>query len=133
MKVRSLNMTILVVEDERSLCEAVQFKLESGGFSVMTARAIDQAIALLQKAKKIDAIWLDHYLFGNQNGLDLMFEIHDNKLWQDMPVFVVSNTVSPDKVKTYLSLGAQKYYTKVDNRLDTIVGDITKLLGVGVT
>ncbi len=41
---------------------------------------------------------------------------------------MVSNTATDDKVKTYLKLGAEKYYTKSDYRLDYIIDDIKKTL-----
>jgi DNA-binding NtrC family response regulator len=120
--------TILVVEDERALNNAIRHKLESDGFKVVTARAASEALGYLQEGAKIDAVWLDHYLFGVQSGLDLVMNMNKIKAWEKLPVFVVSNTVSPEKVKTYLRLGAYKYYAKVDNRLETIVGDIKTLL-----
>ncbi|MBC7943562.1 response regulator [Candidatus Saccharibacteria bacterium] len=126
----NLQRTIMIVEDERALSEAIGHKLKTYRFNVAVVRATDEAIELLRGGLKVDAIWMDHYLFGKKSGLDLMVRLHDNRLWKNLPVFVVSNTVSPDKVKTYMSLGAKKYYTKVDNRLDQIVNDITLELGV---
>ncbi len=63
---------ILVVEDERPLLEAIKIKLEKSGFEVVSARTIDQAKQWSIEVKQIDAIWLDHYLFGKENGLDFI-------------------------------------------------------------
>jgi DNA-binding response OmpR family regulator len=124
--------TILVVEDERALNYAITHKLEMNGFKVVSARSVNQALGCLQEGTAIDAVWLDHYLFGPQSGLDLITSLRNSKSWRSLPVLLVSNTVSPEKVQTYLKLGAYKYYAKVDNRLETIVGDIKSLL-VGST
>lgn len=116
---------ILVVEDERPLVEAIKAKLEKNDFTVVTVGGVDQSLESLQKLKKIDAIWLDHYLLGKKNGLDLVtiLKAQDGKLAK-IPIFVVSNTTSPDKVQSYLKLGVSKYYVKAEHRLDEIIMEI---------
>jgi len=126
------NKNILVVEDEKPLLEAIKQKLEMNNFSVVTARSVEQAINYLKDIKKIDVIWLDHYLLGKENGLDFVVKIkEENSKWKNIPVIVVSNTVSPEKITTYLRLGINKYYTKADYRLDKIIEDINKFLEEG--
>lgn len=121
--------TILVVEDERPLVEAIRIKLEKSGFAVTTARAVKQALQYLTEGVKVDAIWLDHYLLGQEDGLDLVAKIkEDGSPWKDIPVFVVSNTATADKVQSYLRLGVNKYYTKADFSLELIIKDIKDFL-----
>jgi CheY-like chemotaxis protein len=61
---------------------------------------------------------------GKENGLDFVADIKNNVDWKSIPVFVVSNTASPDKVHSYMQLGVDKFYTKANFRLDEIIGDI---------
>lgn len=119
-------LTVLVVEDEKPLQHAIQDKITKEGCSVVTARRVDQAIAYLEDVPKIDVIWLDHYLLGEEDGLDFVVKVKESDKWKDIPIFVVSNTASADKVKTYLKLGVTEYYTKADNRLDDIIAEIKK-------
>jgi uncharacterized pyridoxal phosphate-containing UPF0001 family protein len=51
--------------------------------------------------------------------------------WHSVPVFVVSNTAGAETVQSYLRLGVEKYFTKAENRLDDIVGDIQDFLETG--
>jgi two-component system, chemotaxis family, chemotaxis protein CheY len=120
--------TILVVEDEKPLLDAVRIKLEKSGFDVVTARAADQAYGLLEDIVKIDVIWLDHYLIGKENGLDLVAKIKSNDKYKNIPIFIVSNTANPDKVTSYINLGVNKYYIKSNYRLDAIISDIREAL-----
>ncbi|HNX11305.1 MAG TPA: response regulator [bacterium] len=123
---------VLVVEDEKPLSEAIKLKLEKSDFAVVTARSMEQAVKYLEDEVKIDVIWLDHYLLGRGSGLDLVAKVKEpGSPWQKIPIFVVSNTASPDKVNSYLRLGVNKYYTKTDYRLDQIIGDIQDLLEKG--
>ena len=92
------NKTILVVEDELPLLEAITVKLGLSGFAPVTARTVEQALAYLEDIKDVKAIWLDHYLIGKENGLDFISKIkEENSAWKNIPVFVVSNTAGDDK------------------------------------
>lgn len=120
---------VLVLEDEKPLLGVIKDKLETEGFSVVIARSVDQALDYLKEGVKIDAVWLDHYLFGKKDGLDFVKALKNEESWKRLPVFVISNTVSPDKITEYLKLGVEKCYTKVDYRLDKIIADISRFLG----
>jgi len=138
--------TILVIEDERSLLKAIKLKLEKSNFQVITSRSVERAfttpiknvtisnvrVALehLEELERVDAIWLDHDLLGDEDGLDFVtkFKANGGK-WSKVPIFVVSNTASSDLVKTYAKLGVNKYYVKAEYRLENIIKDITLSLG----
>jgi CheY-like chemotaxis protein len=120
---------VLIVEDEKPLQDVIKKKMETCGCSVVTARSVNQAIGYLEEGVKIDVIWLDHYLLGKETGLDLVARLKSSDSpWRQIPIFVVSNTASEDKVKCYLGLGVTKYYTKADYRLDQILADMKKHL-----
>jgi len=121
--------TILVVEDEQALINAIKNKLEISGFNVVTARSVERAVDYLSNVNKIDLVWLDHYLLGKENGLDLVSLMKDVKSkWKKIPIFVVSNTATPEKVNSYLRFGVDKYYTKSDYKLEDIIKDISNVL-----
>jgi len=121
--------TILVIEDERPLVNAVQTKLEKNGFIVTTARNVTQGLNCLQDIEGIDAIWLDHYLLGGESGLDFVAKLKSpSSKWKKLPIFVVSNTASSGNVQSYLRLGVSKYCVKAEYRLDQIVEEVKSFL-----
>ncbi len=124
---------ILVIEDEQPLLEAVRMKLEKSNFSVVTARSVEQAKQYVSDLARVDAVWLDHYLIGKENGLDFVAwcKEEDNAKCKNVPIFVVSNTASSDKVSTYIQLGVKEYFVKSNHRLDEIIAAIDKCLGEG--
>lgn len=124
------NKTILVLEDEKPLLEAIKLKLEKNGFDVVTARSVEQAKQYTEEISHIDAIWLDHYLIGKEDGLDFIAwcKEEDNNKCKKIPIFVVSNTASSEKVSSYMSLGAQKYFVKANHKLDEIIKEIKESL-----
>jgi len=116
---------VLVVEDERPLLEAIKIKLEKSGFDTITARSVEQAFNHMEDVSNINAVWLDHYLLGKENGLDFVIKCkEENSKYKNIPIFVVSNTASPDKVQKYIQLGVSRYYTKAEKRLEDIINDI---------
>ena len=118
------NKNALVIEDERPLAEAIRLKLTKEGFVVETAQTVADALAILEE-KQIDVIWLDHYLLGKEDGIDLVSKLkQEDSKFKMIPIFVVSNTASPEKVQTYISLGVDRYYVKAEHRLDEIVSDV---------
>ena len=122
-----IKKTILILEDEKALSEVIKAKLEAIGFATITARSVNQALGYQKTGVRVDLIWLDHYLLGEGNGLDFVTKIKQKgSAWKNLPVFVVSNTVSPEKIEEYFNLGVEKCYVKVNIRLDQIIKDIKK-------
>ncbi len=120
--------TVLVLEDELPLMKAIRIKLEAAGFEVVTSRSVQQALNTMEDVEKIDAVWTDHYLLGNDTGLDFVSKIKSDPRWRDIPVFVVSVTASPHNVESYGALGIKKFYTKHEYRIDDIIADINAKL-----
>jgi CheY-like chemotaxis protein len=123
-----LSATILVFEDDQALLEAITHKLKLSSFTVLSARTVEDGLQYLEQGQKVDAIWLDHYLLGEETGLDLVRQLKENAEWKNIPIFVVSNTASPDKVQAYMKLGVERYYTKVEYKLDEIISNIENYL-----
>lgn len=118
------NPTIMVVEDEVLLLQAITKKLKLSDMDVLSCSSGQQAVDYLNSIDELpDAIWLDYYL-KDMNGLAFMQEIKNNPKWADIPVLVVSNSASPEKVHNMLGLGAKKYILKAEYRLDEIIAMI---------
>ncbi len=122
------NPTIMVVEDENLLLQAITKKLKLSGMDVLSCASGQQAIDYLGNLDEMpDAVWLDYYL-KDMNGLAFMQELKANPAWEDIPVLVVSNSASPDKVSNMLGLGAKKYILKAEYRLDEIITMIQEFI-----
>lgn len=114
----------MIVEDEVLLLQAITKKLKISEMDVLSCSSGQQAIDYLGSIDEMpDAIWLDYYL-KDMNGLAFMQEIKSNPAWTNIPVLVVSNSASPEKVHNMLGLGARKYILKAEYRLDEIIAMI---------
>ena len=116
--------SILVIEDERPLMDVIVDKLTREGFSVVSAKNGSQALDYMRNNIDVDAVWLDHYLFAHERGINFVIELKANPAWRHIPVFVVSNSGNRRSKGEYLAHGATKYFVKVEKKLDEIVREI---------
>jgi CheY-like chemotaxis protein len=123
-------LKILVVEDEQSLRDAINIKLNSLGIEAVSfesgQKAIDYLMGLSAVDKLPDIIWLDYYV-KDLDGLGFMHELKSYNNIANIPVIVVSNSAGPEKVQRMLDMGAKKYILKAENKLDDIVSTVLEL------
>ena len=88
--------TILVVEDDFDIAEAMRMSLEREGYEVAVAvngRAALDRLALLPNP---DAIVLD-LMMPVMNGFEVLAELRRQEAWADIPVIVVSANEGYDR------------------------------------
>ncbi|MBI5466766.1 MAG: response regulator [Candidatus Kerfeldbacteria bacterium] len=116
--------SILVVEDEELLSEAIKLKLEKSGYKVLLARTVDQALDYLNEIPEIDVVWLDHYL-PDKTGDELVTAMKKDEKLKLLPIYLVTNSINPEIVNKYLRLGISQYYPKALTKLEKIVSMIS--------
>jgi CheY-like chemotaxis protein len=123
----SSKLTVMVVEDEVLLLQAIHNKLEVSGIRSLPYSSGEEALKYLtDKAKTPNVIWLDYYL-ADMSGQEFMMAIKENPAIDDVPVIVVSNSASDEKVRQLTALGVRKYIQKTAYRLDEIVQMVREL------
>ena len=120
------DLRVMVVEDEPLLLEAIGDKLEEEGVGSILCPSGKEAIDRLNSGDVPDAIWLDYYL-KDMDGLSFMGLVKQNPNWQNIPVIVVSNSATAQKVNSMLALGAKKYLLKAEYRLEDFVKIIREM------
>lgn len=121
--------SIMVVEDDSLLLQAIQKKLGLSGFMVYGFQNGAKALDFLKAASPPpDVIWLDYYL-PDTNGMEILDILRKNNTWKKIPVLIVSNSASDEKVRTLTAMGAKKYILKAQHRLEDIISEINALCG----
>ncbi len=100
---------ILVVDDEKILCEVLQLNLEIEGFKVDCAYSAEQALKL--NLKEYSLILLD-IMMGDMNGIQLAKMIKSNPETAHIPIIFCSAKDTDDDIVLGLNLGADDYITK---------------------
>jgi DNA-binding response OmpR family regulator len=99
--------TVLVVDDEEAIAEAVRARLESEGFTVVVAHDGPQAIEVCNEVRP-DLVVLDLMLPG-MDGLEVCKEIQ-RRQWTPV-LMLTARTEEADKVAGF-AVGADDYLTK---------------------
>ena len=99
---------ILVVDDEESLCEILQFNLEGEGFKVTTAYSAEEALEI--QLDSFDLFLLD-VMMGKMSGFKLAEHIRKN-LKITTPIIFITAKDTENDLLTGFNLGADDYISK---------------------
>ncbi|MDR2127029.1 MAG: response regulator transcription factor [Prevotellaceae bacterium] len=103
------NNNILVVDDEESLCEILQFNLEVEGYKVDVAYSAEQALQM--KLEKYALIILD-IMMGAISGLKMAQIVKNDERTANIPIIFCTAKESENDTVTGLNIGADDYITK---------------------
>lgn len=110
-----MNSTILVVDDEKEICDAIEIYLKNEGFHVIKANDGIEAIEKLH-AHDVHLIILD-IMMPRLDGINTTFKIREEK---NIPIIILSaKSEDTDKILG-LQIGADDYMTKPFNPLELI-------------
>jgi len=118
--------SILVVEDEQALQEALKLKLEQEGIEVLTASSGEEALEILKK-RRPTLVSLD-ILLPKKNGLEVLRTIREDPALHDLPVVVLSVSGGQEKIKQAFALNVIDYLVKSDYKIENIVKKIKEIL-----
>ena len=103
-----MSNTILVVEDDAGLREALIDTLEMSGIACMAANSAEQAMVLLKK--EVFSLVVSDVQMGAMSGLDLLRSIKLN--YPDLPVLMMTAYATIDDAVEAMRLGAIDYMAK---------------------
>jgi DNA-binding response OmpR family regulator len=113
--------TVLLVEDDDLVSDAMYRALVRAGYLVMTAATGHDAIGLLRTPlSPIDVVLLDIQL-PDVSGIDLCARFRE--LHPNLPVVVCTGCTDPDEAAELLKLGIHGYFAKpipMDELLDAM-------------
>lgn len=124
----SQKQTILIVEDEILISNALRDKFSSEGFSILEARSGEQGLEVAL-AKHPDLILLDIILPGI-NGREMLNKLRKDAWGKDALVILLTNLNEPAKVSDELTQNVPDYIVKSDWTLEDIVKKVKEDLGI---
>ena len=108
---------ILVVDDEESLCEILQFNLEVEGYEADVAYSAEQALRM--HPERYSLILLD-VMMGEMSGFRMAQLLKADPETARVPVIFCTAKDSEDDTVAGLNIGADDYITKPFNPLEVI-------------
>ncbi len=116
---------ILLIEDDSLLQELYRGKLTDEGFEIVVAGDGKGGLELI-KSQKFDLILLDIMLPGGINGFDVLEIIMKDPIWRQIPVIMLTNLDSEEKVAH--EIGVVDYFIKAKVSPSQIVARIREIL-----
>lgn len=116
---------ILIVEDEKSIANALDLKLRSAGFETILVYDGESAISSISKFP-FDLIILD-LILPKKDGFHVLAEL--KKLKITTPVIISSNLSQIEDIARVKDLGALDYFIKSDITLSEVVEKVKQVLG----
>jgi CheY-like chemotaxis protein len=119
--------SILVVDDDRDITRLAQEMLGRAGFTVRAANNGFEALAIARQEQP-GLILLDLKMPG-LDGYEVLKRLKQDGATQDIPVFVVTGSVTDEEIKRkkVLALGAAQFLTK-PFAIDELVEEIRQVL-----
>lgn len=100
---------ILVVDDEETLCEVLQFNLEAEGYEADVAYSAEQALEM--HPENYSLILLD-VMMGEMSGFRMARLLKSRKETADIPIIFCTAKETEDDMVTGLDIGADDYIVK---------------------
>lgn len=116
---------ILIAEDEASISNALQLKLQGRGYEVDVVDNGDSVLTSVQK-KSYDLLLLDIMMPG-KNGFEVLESLHESK--KNIPAIIMSNLSQEIDKERASELGTVEFFVKSNVSLAEIVEYIAKYLG----
>ncbi len=119
--------TVLIVEDEPSMQRALKSKLEHGGYDVQAASDGEEAIANL-KAGVPNLVLLD-LIMPKIDGISVLRQMKEDAALRSVPVIILTNLSSGDKVAEAMTLGTFDFLVKANYSLDDVLKKVSERIG----
>lgn len=100
-------LSVLIIEDEKNICDFVAKTLRSGDYKVITAQTGKEGLAIMTSALP-DLVLLDLGL-PDMDGIDIKKQ---TRMWSSLPIIVISARIQEKEKVAALDAGADDYITK---------------------
>lgn len=100
---------ILVVDDERDLCEILKFNLETEGYQVETANSAEEALE--KDIASYNLLLLD-VMMGGMSGFQLAKQLKNSEVTAHIPIIFLTARDTENDTVTGFNLGADDYISK---------------------
>ncbi|MDD3647412.1 MAG: response regulator [Candidatus Dojkabacteria bacterium] len=118
--------TILIVEDDAPILQALVDKFTNEGFDVIQASDGEEGLAKA-KEEKPDVILLD-IVMPKMDGISMLKELRASDWGKEMPVFLLTNLSDMDKISESVQIGISGYMIKSDWKLEDVVKKVQEKL-----
>jgi len=119
---------VLIVEDEKSLREALAKKFTHEGFEVFTAENGERGCELA--IEKHPAIILLDVVMPKMDGIAVMQKLRMESTTKDIPIILLTNLSENEKIAEAVQFGVFDYLIKSDWKIEDVVAKVKEKLHI---
>lgn len=105
------NLHVLTVDDSRASRMVTRKYMTDLGFQVTEAGDVSEGVACLKKGVKYDLLLVDSDVRG-MSGLDFVREARSEPVGKEVPIILMSQQSSQDRMVAAIEAGANEYIIK---------------------
>ncbi len=103
---------LLVIEDEAPVQDMMKRLLERYGWEIIQAYHVQEAVQILRDNRPLPDLVILDLMLPDIDGFELLRQMRSKKIFDTLPVVIVSALADPEQIRKGLSLGADRYVTK---------------------
>ena len=123
----SAKKKILVIEDEKTLSDAIIKKLKVEGYEVDSAYDGSEGLEKMRMFKP-DLVLLD-ILMPKVDGFQVMETVHKNAELSKIPIIIISNSGQPVEIERAIKLGVKDYLVKAEFDPGEVIDKVKNIIG----
>jgi len=118
--------TVLIIEDEYPILEALRLKLEDEGYELFTAPDGSAGLDIALREKP-DLILLD-IIMPKVDGISMLRKLREDEWGKRAKVLILTNLTDNEKIAQAAELDAGEYLVKTDWKINDIAAKIKQKL-----
>lgn len=128
MSAEEPKLKVLIVDDDPALQKLVTVLLNRAGMDTVSAMNATEAAQILRQKPLPHIVILD-LMLPEISGIDFLKQMRQKKVFDDLPVIILSALADPDQIREGLDSGADRYLTKpyLANNLVRTVQEVVRM------
>jgi len=118
--------TILVVDDDKELCEILVDQLTRAGFKTLSAHDGEEGLKVALEHKP-NLILLD-VMMPKMDGIKMLEKLREHEWGKKVPVVLLTVMDQPEVLSRAVELGGYEYFVKTDWKIEEIVERVKQKL-----
>ena len=131
-KAKPSDINVMIVDDDHFILNMYKIKFEHAGFNVKTAADGKEALDIARSGYAPDVLLID-ILMPVMGGLEFLQHIREEKLFEHVPIIVLSNQSQSTDISEAMKWGIKSYIVKATTVPSEIVDEIKNMFSISVT
>jgi CheY-like chemotaxis protein len=128
-KEKASDVKVMIVDDDHFILNMYKIKFEHAGFDIKTASNGQEALDIARSGYVPHVLLID-IIMPVMGGIEFLNHIREEKLFEHVPIIVLSNQSQSSDISDAMKLGVKSYIVKATTIPSEIVDEIKNMFGI---